>query len=368
MKKKLNQILCATFCLYLLAACTQKQTEASSRLFPAVQWNEHTSDNVLLSEAIGNYRVIPLETNDSSLIDATWTTKYLKRNNKFYVSSNSEILKFSAEGKYLGKLSARGGGPEEYSSLASFDVPTIQGNEEIWVGADDKLVRYDAETFEFKGNIPTSGVVIGMRYIDEETILIFTSGDYLLGRYTLAGDMKEFLLEKDPSEDVRGVRHPFFTYKGRDYYQRNDTQSGFYYDTKTNKLCEVTFWPDENKVITPTLKQEYLKEFGYMKFTKELGKKYIEVTTILTQDDTVLAILSYPNREDALLLIKEGVTKIYPLSSIKNDIFQSESNRFLRTFFSCDSDDSFFCTVPANQFFADDVSHADNNAVILEFY
>ena len=66
--------------------------------------------------------IIPLETNDSSLIRNI--TKIIPFNNKFYILDyiKAEILFFDESGRYLSKIRDKGDGPNQYVNISDFDI------------------------------------------------------------------------------------------------------------------------------------------------------------------------------------------------------------------------------------------------------
>lgn len=80
---------------------------------------------VRLSSILSRYRLIPLQTSDSSLVGAV--VKVVKNDGRYYVSDRSDQLSvFDAQGRFLGRIAGRGAGPGEYGRLLDFDVDDRQ--------------------------------------------------------------------------------------------------------------------------------------------------------------------------------------------------------------------------------------------------
>lgn len=66
---------------------------------------------VRLSSILSRYRLIPLQTGDSSLVGAV--VKVVKNDGRYYVSDRSDQLSvFDAQGRFLGRIAGRGAGRE----------------------------------------------------------------------------------------------------------------------------------------------------------------------------------------------------------------------------------------------------------------
>lgn len=80
---------------------------------------------VRLSSILSRYRLIPLQTSDSSLVGAV--VKVVKNDGRYYISDRSDQLSvFDAQGRFLGRIAGRGAGPGEYGRLLDFDVDDRQ--------------------------------------------------------------------------------------------------------------------------------------------------------------------------------------------------------------------------------------------------
>jgi hypothetical protein len=98
-------------------------------------------DNFLLNDSlIQEYRIIPLETNDESLIANI--DHLLVHNNKFYIHDRKgkSLLVFDGNGKYLFKINKYGRGPGEYSQFLD---SKIDKNGDILILGWLKVLKYD---------------------------------------------------------------------------------------------------------------------------------------------------------------------------------------------------------------------------------
>lgn len=109
--------------LPVLAACAGGgESRGEGAIFPDPVPAE---GKVRLSSILSRYRLIPLQTGDSSLVGAV--VKVVKNDGRYYVSDRSDQLSvFDAQGRFLGRIAGRGAGPGEYGRLLDFDVDDRQ--------------------------------------------------------------------------------------------------------------------------------------------------------------------------------------------------------------------------------------------------
>lgn len=109
--------------LPVLAACAGGgESRGEEAIFPDPVPVE---GKVRLSSILSRYRLIPLQTGDSSLVGAV--VKVVKNDGRYYVSDRSDQLSvFDAQGRFLGRIAGRGAGPGEYGRLLDFDVDDRQ--------------------------------------------------------------------------------------------------------------------------------------------------------------------------------------------------------------------------------------------------
>ena len=90
----------------LLSACTSNEGCTEEPLFPLGDYMSVASEKVELSSIFPHYRLIPLETNDASLIGGRGN-KIIKRDSCFYIQSENTILCFNQEGHFLHRIAIK---------------------------------------------------------------------------------------------------------------------------------------------------------------------------------------------------------------------------------------------------------------------
>lgn len=143
------------FCCCFLFSCTPTPKDQENSLVPYILKPEESNSKIKLSEIITkHYRVIPLETQKTSLVGSI--NKIIKQDSIFYVLSNErKIQTFNFEGKYLSTLDKMGRGPgngtNHDASNRKFPItvcehgeifnPKITAHEKLACGSNDKSIQ-----------------------------------------------------------------------------------------------------------------------------------------------------------------------------------------------------------------------------------
>ncbi|WP_294629500.1 6-bladed beta-propeller [uncultured Bacteroides sp.] len=114
-------------CLFFLVSCnvqSTKETDVSSLNidFASMQ------PSLDISSISSSIRYIPLETNDSIIIDEP--IQVLIKKGYVYVADNSAVYKFDMEGNVLASLRHRGDAPDDYLSITDIQIDEM---ENIWI-------------------------------------------------------------------------------------------------------------------------------------------------------------------------------------------------------------------------------------------
>lgn len=134
-----------------------------------------------VSSVVKSYSLIPLETNENSYLSRIQKVQVADQR-IFVLNSGSvmkrNVLQFSDQGKYLGKLDAQGGGPQEYQSMSDFDIHPLKKQVSVVDPGLKKIKNYDFNS----------------KYIDEQTfgswikeLKYFVSGNKVLTALSTKG-------------------------------------------------------------------------------------------------------------------------------------------------------------------------------------
>ena len=120
-----------------------------------------------------NIQYVPLETNESSLLDATFD-KIICENNYIYIndtrlSNSSDIHLFNLQGKFIRDIGHKGQGPEEYLTCLMISV-----NNQGWISFTDRslkaIITYDSDG-NFISKIPIKTSLYDVAYLNDSLLL-----------------------------------------------------------------------------------------------------------------------------------------------------------------------------------------------------
>ena len=77
---------------------------------------------IKLSDIADSVQYVPLETNDKCLIDFINSGKVVKTGKYWFVSSNTRLYQYTADGKFVRNIGSRGGGPGQFNYFQQIDV------------------------------------------------------------------------------------------------------------------------------------------------------------------------------------------------------------------------------------------------------
>lgn len=143
MKKILGLLMMLLFCLTLIYSC---KTEQQDKEFL------HTHvEQKKMSDLVGNYSLIALETlEDNLILDPTlvkFSGKHIYILDRF--SPSKSLYVFNHDGKYVGKVGCRGEGPGEYIMPHQFVVNEETNRLYLRDMASNSVLAYSLETFDF---------------------------------------------------------------------------------------------------------------------------------------------------------------------------------------------------------------------------
>lgn len=133
-------------------------------------------DKVSMSDIFSKIVIIPLETNDQSLIKEV--SKIIEIDHKYYIFDfpKSEILIFNANGKYLTKIANRGYGPDQYNNISDFDINFNKKEICLLSSVDRTMHEYDLNgNFLNRYKLPKiKNAYISFKYLNNDTIVFWT--------------------------------------------------------------------------------------------------------------------------------------------------------------------------------------------------
>lgn len=157
------------FSFLFLYSC-QRQTQESLPTLKITLGN--TSDQLNLSEIALSAQCIPLETNDSVIIDKI--VRVVSKKNVIYVADRFSIFKYD-DGKFQGKLDRHGIGPEEYIHISDF---LVDEDGDIWIlsRSGQCLYKYEWDG-TLRDTIKLDFWASKMSLLDKENMLLYIGNE-----------------------------------------------------------------------------------------------------------------------------------------------------------------------------------------------
>lgn len=327
--------------LFVLASCDSvKENEACLLSDIRLESAEKVSK---LTDMFNSYKIVRLETNDSCLIGDRMN-KIIKRDSVYYIKNFDEIFIFDNNGTFMNKLSKRGNGPDEYTGIMDFDiVPSKRGNE-IWIGSDHSIIRYDAMNLELLGHIELDNFPNRLYYVNDSTIITSGPGNKWLSVCRYDGKVRDRFFEEDQANGMYKITQ-FDRVGDKVTYQIDDTNEAAVYDPATDSYSFMNVFPDLKGVKDRQTNRDYYEKFGYLDFGGEVAKDYDALVFFRSSGDEILAQVRKPSKECILIASNGKVSKTLEYDMLKdtgmNDIIRYDGAAFLSTPIATDSDNGF---------------------------
>lgn len=189
-------IFLLTLFLSILYGCDEKQ-QTDKKYIKVDLGDRH---RVSIFDIFSKIDIIPLETNDSSLIKTI--RKLIVNNDTLYILDYdmAKVLAFDMEGNYLYQINNRGMGPGEYIGISDFNI--FNDSLSILSAVDNKLYIYDK-----KGNFIKNLSLPGIRgayisFVDvSDDLIAFWTFDYENRLKVYSKSTGKIINEQFPEED-----------------------------------------------------------------------------------------------------------------------------------------------------------------------
>ncbi|MDR0843730.1 MAG: 6-bladed beta-propeller [Tannerella sp.] len=104
----------------------------------------HPVASLPLSDAVADLTIVPLETNEQSIIKEI--RKLIVTDEEIFVADQKQVLRFAPDGKFLNLIGASGEGPGEYSYITDIQFDTA--NKKLYVlSSNERLQTYSPEGY-----------------------------------------------------------------------------------------------------------------------------------------------------------------------------------------------------------------------------
>lgn len=357
----MNKLNLLGILMMLLASCsTDHQLEKP--LFNMKECTTPEKGEIKLSNLFKRYRLVPLETNDSSLIGGRGN-KVIQRNSFFYIQSEHSIVCFDADGHFIHRLDKYGMGPEDYTDISDFDVVSAgEGGQELWIAGAGGIQIYDAANGKHRRKITFPTSIHQFKYVNDHTILIITPDEEVFHVCNADGSIRKSFMKKDLANSVHKSCQ-FFEWQGKIAYQWGDTQTAIVYNPQTDGCSVQPIVIPENCILTPEISRQYYEKYGYLEQYDQMTKDYTLLLAIRTSPHKAAFTWTASNEQRLFTLLSENQCQTYAFSNITNDIFTSPHNLFLATLIGCESDapSRLLFIIPSQQ-----ISNEEDNFWLLE--
>lgn len=364
-----------TIILLVLTSC-QKKIDTPV-LFGNISITGEKNSKVKLSELFGtNYRIIPLETKEESLVGQI--NKIKKYNNQYYILTSNHILfHFDENGKFISSLNKRGKGPEEYLSIEDFDVYPNGDKTEIWLTDFTKIKIYNSTDLSFLRTINFPFVVHKFKRINNDRLLLMTGQNEK--SLTLCNDkgdtIKTFLDKEVPFLTLKPIQFTAFHSKlifplGMSngfvsYNPENDSFEKGIYTTKDNLLPE--------QELTELYAKHGIDYLGEI-------KNYTYIRNFVQINEKTYIDLYIPSKRCITAIRNGNATTVQyaPENNIINDLFDSGSSNYLTSIGMGESENSLILYIDSQDLEnSKNIKDKDGNTItvspednplLLEFY
>lgn len=198
---KLLKYFVFLICFIFLSSCKKSESHVWDEKGELWNCTEFSDDSLVLSTLVKSYRLLPLETNDTSLLGGI--NKIVYQDSLVYLLDKrftSKVFAFSAnEGKFVRKFGEIGNGPGEYSNIDDFSID--EKKRKIYMLADrNRLITYTLD---------------GDYVMEKQLPFMATHFEYMMNRFFFICDLsdEDNLLITDINLNLLSSHFPNDVYK-----------------------------------------------------------------------------------------------------------------------------------------------------------
>ena len=318
MKKRFAYFLFSLVLPCYCVSCSNSETVTPIQPGEEIFISSAHKGDVPIGEVFSEWRYVPLETTDESLLRGDERIRRLKisEDEKIYLTDGDILLRFQADGRFDYCFDNRGEGPEEYYCIWNFD---------FW--DKDQIVITDI----YHGNVVTyttdDQFVSKFNYLDwdiadltqfDDSLLLIRSFDskgnryrcHLVNKYT--GEMENAYWWVDNREAGFAMKDFMYKYDGKilyhgykynDIYEfKRDTAIVRYTINVDNKMPPKDFWEGENtREKSVFLDYDNLGYIGHIPFYVESDHSILLFFDGGKKEDENYAFINKENRETKVI-------------------------------------------------------------------
>ena len=304
---------------WILAACSSQTKETGDNVLKATLKETEVS----LKDLFSRIEVIPLETNDTALMDHVHRIR--KVNNKYYILNEDypgftyiNILVYDAEGNFLHTIGKKGQGPEEYPYLI-YDMDIDAEKDLVYMMSPlGMLYLYRTDgSFVRKMNMPEGLIYHGLQFLNSNQLLSWAGG-------TDIDNDAMCVLDADSAKLIKGL--------WRDHNDPNWDIIEFTYAYQDKIYFTPSIDRQVYEVTSDSLRMAYEWDFGEDNYDASSVRSRLEGLTIAEKDEKWNEMRKTGGVPYTLL--KQGQTNKYYFTNVLGILGEIDEKGYAKNYFS----------------------------------
>ena len=304
---------------WILAACSSQTYETKNNVLKATLKETEVS----LKDLFSRIEVIPLETNDTALMDHVHRIR--KVNNKYYILNEDypgftyiNILVYDVEGNFLHTIGKKGQGPEEYPWLI-YDMDIDTEKDLVYMMSPSGILylyRTDG-SFVRKMNMPEGLIYHGLQFLNSNQLLSWAGG-------TDIDNDAMCVLDADSAKLIKGL--------WRDHNDPNWDIIEFTYAYQDKIYFTPSIDRQVYEVTSDSLRIAYEWDFGEDNYDASSVRSRLEGLTIAEKDEKWNEMRKTGGVPYTLL--KQGQTNKYYFTNVLGILGEIDEKGYAKNYFS----------------------------------
>lgn len=304
---------------WILASCSSQTKETGDNVLKATLKETEVS----LKDLFSRIEVIPLETNDTALMDHVHRIR--KVNNKYYILNEDypgftyiNILVYDAEGNFLHTIGKKGQGPEEYPWLI-YDMDIDAEKDLVYMMSPSGMLylyRTDG-SFVRKMNMPEGLIYHGLQFLNSNQLLSWAGG-------TDIDNDAMCVLDADSAKLIKGL--------WRDHNDPNWDIIEFTYAYQDKIYFTPSIDRQVYEVTSNSLRIAYEWDFGEDNYDASSVRSRLEGLTIVEKDEKWNEMRKTGGVPYTLL--KQGQTNKYYFTNVLGILGERDDKGYAKNYFS----------------------------------
>lgn len=304
---------------WILASCSSQTKETKNNVLKATLKETEVS----LKDLFSRIEVIPLETNDTALMDHVHRIR--KVNNKYYILNEDypgftyiNILVYDAEGNFLHTIGKKGQGPEEYPWLI-YDMDIDAEKDLVYMMSPSGMLylyRTDG-SFVRKMNMPEGLIYHGLQFLNSNQLLSWAGG-------TDIDNDAMCVLDADSAKLIKGL--------WRDHNDPNWDIIEFTYAYQDKIYFTPSIDRQVYEVTSDSLRIAYEWDFGEDNYDASSVRSRLEGLTPVDKEEEWKEMRKTGGVPYTLL--KQGQTNKYYFTNVLGILGERDDKGYAKNYFS----------------------------------